>query len=321
LLTLVIPVYRNEGSIPELLDVMDGLNTRLQGEFEVVFVVDGSPDRCYQILRETLPFRRFRAQLALLSRNFGSFSAIRAGLQMGRGDRFAVMAADLQEPPELVLGMDSTLRSEDCDVVVAVRDGRNDPFLSRILSITFWSFYRRFVVPEIPQGGVDVFACNRAFRDQLLQLEERHSSLIAQIFWLGYRRKLFSYIRQERKYGKSAWTFRKKINYLMDSIFSFTDLPIRLLIRGGAAAVVLSGLFGLIVAVSRIYGIIAIPGYAATILTIVFFGSLNLLALGTVGSYAWRAYENTKARPLHVVLRNHQFGPAESNDDATTQRT
>jgi glycosyltransferase involved in cell wall biosynthesis len=309
LLTVVIPVYRNEGSIPELLDVVEGLNANLKGEFEAVFVVDGSPDRCYEILLNTLPTRPFRAKLALLSRNFGSFSAIRAGLETGEGKYFAVMAADLQEPPGLVLEMAGVLRSGDIDVAVGVREKREDPLMARIPSKIFWGLYRRFVIPEIPSGGVDIFACTQAFRDQLLQMEERHSSIIAEIFWLGYRRKFITYSRRARKHGNSAWTLGKKINYLTDSVFSFTDLPIRLLIRGGAAAVVVSGLLGLFVVISRLLGLITVRGYAATILAIMFFGALNLLALGTVGSYAWRTYENTKARPLHVILRSHVFDP------------
>jgi glycosyltransferase involved in cell wall biosynthesis len=309
LLSLVIPVYRNEDSLPELLDVVEGLNANLKGEFEAVFVVDGSPDRCYEILLNTLSTRPFRAKLALLSRNFGAFSAVRAGLEIGEGKYFAVMAADLQEPPELVLEMAGALSSEDIDVAVGVREKREDPLMTRIPSKIFWGLYRRFVIPEIPSGGVDIFACTRTFRDQLLLMEERHSSLIAEIFWLGYRRKFITYSRRARKHGNSAWTPRKKINYLMDSVFSFTDLPIRLLIRGGAAAVAVSGLLGSIVVVSRLLGLITVRGYAATILAIVFFGALNLLGLGIVGSYAWRTYENTKARPLHVILRSHVFDP------------
>ena len=309
MLTLVIPVYRNEESIPELLDVVEGLNANLKGEFEAVFVVDGSPDRCYEILLKTLPTRSFRAKLALLSRNFGSFSAICAGLEIGEGKCFAVMAADLQEPPELLLEMAGVLRSEDIDVAVGVRERRKDPLITRIPSKIFWGLYRRFVIPEIPSGGVDIFACTRAFRGQLLLMEERHSSLIVEIFWLEYRRKFLTYSRLARKHGNSAWTLDKRINYLLDSVFSFTDLPIRLLIRGGGAAVAVSGLLGLFVVVFRLLGQITVRGYAATILAIIFFGALNLLALGIVGSYAWRTYENTKARPLHVILRSHVFDP------------
>lgn len=312
MLTLVIPVYRNEGSIPDLVSAVESLHHDLNGELEAVFVIDGSPDRCYELLRIALADKYFQSKLVLLSRNFGSFQAIRVGMELGNGERFAVMAADLQEPPELVLEMDRALREEPIDVVVGVRDGRMDPILSRIPAQIFWGLYRRYVVPEIPPGGVDVFGCNRQFRDTLLQLDERHSSLIAQIFWLGFRRKCITYVRQERQHGKSAWTLHKKINYLMDSIFAFTDLPIRLLIRVGGGGAFLAGLLGTAVLLARLFGMITVPGYAMTILVITFLGAVNLLGLGIVGSYAWRAYENTKGRPLAIVLRDECFGAQEN---------
>lgn len=308
MLTLVIPVYKNEESLPDLLAAIEQLSGRLAGGMETVFVVDGSPDRCYEILREQLASRRLQAKLVLLSRNFGSFAAIRTGLIHGEGERFAVMAADLQEPPELVVEMDEVLRSGDVDVVVGVREARHDPFLTRLPAQVFWGLYRRYVVPEMPPGGVDVFGCNRAFRDTLIQLEESHSSLVAQIFWLGFRRRTLAYVRQPRQHGLSAWTLRKKVNYLMDSVFAFTDLPIRVLMRTGAFGAAAAALFGLAVAIGRLAGSITVPGYAMTAILIVFFSALNLLSLGIVGSYAWRAYENTKRRPLSVALRVERFG-------------
>ena len=312
MLSLVIPVYRNEESLPDLLAAVDGLNEQLDGAMETIFVVDGSPDRCYEILRERLPLCVFRSRLVLLTRNFGSFAAIRAGLEIADGPYFAVMAADLQEPPELVLQMHGILAADQADIVVAVREARMEPLLKRLPAQIFWGLYRRYVVPEVPPGGVDVFGCNRVFRDTLMQLEERHSSLIAQIFWLGFRRQQVPYVRQPRQHGESAWTLRKKINYLMDSVFAFTDLPIRLLIRGGAMGAAAAAIVGLIVAIARAVGAITVPGYAMTMLMIVFFGALNLLSLGIVGSYAWRAYENTKARPLAIRLRVEKFNISES---------
>jgi polyisoprenyl-phosphate glycosyltransferase len=194
------------------------------------------------------------------------------------------------------------------DVVVGVREARNDPFLSRLPAQIFWSLYRRYVVPEMPPGGVDVFGCNRTFRDTLLQLQESHSSLVAQIFWLGFKRRTLPYTRRARIHGSSAWTLRKKINYLMDSVFAFTDLPIRALIRTGALGAAAAALFGLVVVIGRLAGTITVPGYAMLAILIVFFSALNLLSLGIVGSYAWRAYENTKARPLSVALSVESFG-------------
>lgn len=307
MLTLVIPVYKNEGSIPDLLSAVAGLHQQLDGELKTVFVIDGSPDRCYELLRDALPSQPFQSKLALLSRNFGSFAAIRAGLELGDSDRYAVMAADLQEPPELVLEMDKVLRSEPIDIVVGTREGRNDPLSSRIPAQLFWWLYRKYVIQEVPPGGVDVFGCNRAFRDTLLKLDERHSSLIAQIFWLGFRRKLISYVRQPRQHGQSAWTLRKKINYLVDSVFAFTDLPIRLLVRVGGGTALVAGLLGMVIVGGKLMGLISVPGYAMTMLTIIFLGAVNLFGLGIVGSYAWRAYENTKSRPHTIPMKVHHF--------------
>lgn len=318
MLTLIIPVYRNEGSIPQLLEAVAGIALSTGGGFEAVFVIDGSPDRCYELLKQRLPDCDFHSQLVLLSRNFGSFPAIRVGLQMGGGDRFAVMAADLQEPPELVIEMNRVLAEEEVDVVVGVREARQDPLLSRLPAEVFWGLYRHFVVPDIPPGGVDMFGCNRAFRDTLLTLDERHSSLIAQIFWLGFRRKTVSYTRREREHGKSAWTLKKKVNYLMDSVFAFTDLPIRLLIRFGGGAMLLAGLIGAAALVARLLGFVSVPGYTMTILAVVFLGAANLFGLGIVGSYAWRTYENTKARPLAVPMRTERFVP---NSSLMSERT
>lgn len=307
MLTLVIPVYKNEGSIPDLLAAVAGLHRHLDGELATIFVIDGSPDRCYELLRDALPSQPFQSKLALLSRNFGSFAAIRAGLELGDSDRYAVMAADLQEPPELVLEMDKVLRSEPIDIVVGTREGRNDPLSSRIPAQLFWWLYRKYVIQDVPPGGVDVFGCNRAFRDTLLKLDERHSSLIAQIFWLGFRRKLISYVRQPRQHGESAWTLRKKINYLMDSVFAFTDLPIRLLVRVGGGTALVAGLLGMVIIGGKLMGLISVPGYAMTMLTIIFLGAVNLFGLGIVGSYAWRAYENTKSRPHTIPMKVHHF--------------
>ncbi len=306
-LSLIIPVYKNEASLPDLLAALRALNGQLQDRLEVVFVIDGSPDRCHEILRQQLPAQPFAATLVLLSRNFGSFAAVRAGLERARGRCFAVMAADLQEPPELAARMFELLQTEPVDVVVGVRSARDDPALQRWQASLFWAAYRRWVVPQMPPGGVDVFACNLVFRDALLVLEERRSSLIAQIFWLGFRRAELPYQRRARAHGESAWTWRKKVSYLADSVFAFTDLPIRGLLLTGSVGVLAATALGLLAVIGRLMGWIAVSGYTMTMVVILFFGALNLLSLGVVGSYAWRAYENTKQRPQALVLAVQHF--------------
>jgi len=304
--SLVIPVYRNAASIPALLDALRKL-ARDVADLEVVFVVDGSPDNSYAQLREAAPALPFATQLLALSRNFGSFAAIRSGLAAARGERFAVMAADLQEPPELAAEFFERLTRDEADVLVGTRDGRSDPLGSRLGSALFWWLYRRLINAEIPAGGVDVFACNRAFRDELLKLEEQHSSLIGLIYWVGFRRGNVSYTRRVREHGKSAWTFKRKLKYMMDSVFAFSDLPIRMLLLAGIAGLIVALLLGAVVVGLRLHGSADVPGYAATMITILFFGGLNAFGLGLLGAYLWRAFANTQRRPLAIVMRGEVF--------------
>lgn len=309
--SIVVPVYGNEGSLPQLCERVAGLMGQLDGPLEVVFVVDGSPDRSGEVLAELLPRQPFASRLVLHSRNFGSFPAIRTGLQRTSGRYVGVMAADLQEPPELMIDFFAELRSGDSDLVVGRRRSRSgDPQLTAARSRIFWALYRRFVQPEMPVGGVDVFACTDEFRAHLVELDEAHSSLVSLTLWLGFRRTTVEYDRLPREHGESGWTLRKKIKYLSDSIYSFTDLPVRMLLVTGLVGVFASIAIALVVMGARITGAIDVPGYAATILVIAFFGALNLCGLGIIGAYVWRAFENTKRRPFSVVMADRQIPPA-----------
>lgn len=310
--SIVIPVYRNEDSIPPLLDALDALAATLDGPLEVVFVVDGSPDRSFALLEAALPDRHFRARLILLSRNFGAFAAIRCGLAEAGGDFIGVMAADLQEPPSLMRDFFAALTDKPLDVVFGKRLGRADPGLSRLASNLFWAAYRRLVQPDVPEGGVDVFALTAAFRDRLVTMGEANSSLLGLLFWLGGRREFIGYARLAREHGRSAWTFRKKLTYLLDSVFAFSDLPVRILMGAGLFGLGVALLLSLVVLSARLLGFYEVPGYAGSMLAILFFGALNTFGIGIVGNYSWRAYENTKQRPLNVVSVSLDFHGTEA---------
>jgi glycosyltransferase involved in cell wall biosynthesis len=314
--SVVIPVYRNEPFIPTLIGEFDGVARAIEERFgletEFIFVVDGSPDNCHAILRQALPASPFRSQLLLHSRNFGSFAAIRTGMAAARGDYFATISADLQEPPELLAKFLEPLLGDRCDIVIGVRESRADSLSTRMSGSLFWRFYRRFINPDIPEGGVDMFAGTRRVREELLRLDESHSSLVALVFWVGFRRMQVGYPRRVRTHGKSGWTFAKKVTYLLDSIFSFTDLPIRLLVVIGALGLGIALAVGLFTIAMRLAGVIQVTGYAATIVTIMFFGALNTLGLGLVGIYAWRTYENTKRRPYALVRLVESFDGTEA---------
>jgi len=300
--SLIIPIYKNEPFIPKVIEVCSWLNFQLKNSLEVVFVVDGSPDHSASLLKEALGSSAFDYQLIELSRNFGSFAAIRKGLECASGKYFAVMAADLQEPKELVLEFFKELEKEHFDVVVGSRESREDPLWSRLASKSFWWFYRKLIEPQMPKGGVDVFGCNETFRNHLLAMRESHSSLVGLVFWMGFRRKTLTYSRKEREFGRSAWTFSKKFRYMLDNIFSFTDLPVQVLTLFGFGGLALSFGVGSLILAAKITGMIPVPGYAATALLILFFASLNSLGLGIIGIYVWRTFENTKNRPESIVM-------------------
>lgn len=168
--------------------------------------------------------------------------------------------------------------------------------------------YRKFVVKDIPRGGVDIFACTKKVRDAILSLPETHTSLIAQLFWVGFRRTEVPYERRQRTDGlKSGWTFRKRLNYMSDSIFAFTDIPVRLLLLVGIFGTIVSLSASVIVVVSWLAGWIDVPGYTPMILAQLVLFMATILGFGIIGSYTWRAFENTKSRPLGIVAIKEEY--------------
>ena len=306
--SLVIPVYRNEENIDDLVEALNALSASIGG-MEVVFVIDGSPDRSGEMLLDRRGAMSFDAQIVFHSRNFGAFPAIRTGMEMAQGTVIAVMAADLQEPPELIQCFFQILENHEADVVFGERSGRHDSFVRDALSNSFWWLYRRLVIADVPKGGVDMFACNRQAADTVLQIAEPNSSLIAQLFWIGFRRQFVSYERQQRRKGTSAWNISRRMRYMMDSIFSFTDLPILFVLWFGVAGCILSLSFGIVIAFARVIGLVTVPGYAALAVLISFSASAILATQGILGSYLWRTFENTKRRPLRIIARTVNYSP------------
>jgi glycosyltransferase involved in cell wall biosynthesis len=305
--SVVVPVYGNASTLELLISRLSLVAERLDGPLEIVFVVDGSPDDSLATLRRLLPSAPVPTQLVVHSRNFGSFAAIRTGLMAASGDYVAVMAADLQEPPELMEEFFGALADGKHDVAVGRRVSRADPAMTSAMSRVFWGTYRRLINPDIPPGGVDVFAVSKPAADELLRLHESHSSLIGLLFWIGYDRVEVPYDRLERPDGKSGWTIRKRTRYLLDSVFSFTDIPISMLSTVGAMGALTTVAIAIIVFVSWATGGIKDVGYTPLMLVLLFSTFSLLSGLGVVGSYVWRTYENSKARPWAIPISRERF--------------
>lgn len=305
--SVVVPVYGNEATVEAVVDRLTAIAETLDGPMEVVFVIDGSPDRSALVLGRVLPRARLASQLLVHSRNFGSFAAIRTGMAAARGEYLGVMAADLQEPPELLASFFEELSRGEHDVAVGRRESREDPAMSSLMSRSFWALYRRLINREIPPGGVDVFGCTSEVAARVLALDEAHSSLVGLLYWVGYRRVEVPYSRVEREHGTSGWSFRKKVRYLLDSVFSFTDLPIAVLSGVGVAGMVLTVVASLAVLFAWLSGSVDVNGYTPLMLAILLSTFTLLYGLGVVGSYVWRTYENSKGRPASIVMSHETF--------------
>jgi glycosyltransferase involved in cell wall biosynthesis len=301
MLSLVIPVFRNEENLPRLFTELEAFAAGFPDLLEVVFVVDGSPDGSLGVLRERLPRWGVPSQLIELSRNFGSFAAIAAGMRAARGDYMSALSADLQEPLSLVREFHRLMAAGDADVVFGHRTGRADARSSSLMSDLFWRLYRRFVVPDMPKGGVDMFGCTRAVRDVFTGMKEVNTNLIALLLWLGFRRAFVPYERQARREGTSAWTFSRKLRYAVDSVFAFTDLPIRALLVMGTVGTAIAIVGAVTAFIEWAMGHVPVLGYTPLMLVITFFGGLTALGLGITGQYLWLTLQNSRGRPPFVI--------------------
>lgn len=301
--SLVIPVYRNEDNVPDLINAVRDLARRFNQSLEVVFVDDGSPDNSVALIQQLTADVPFEVQIISHSRNFGSFAAVITGLGVARGEAIAVMAADLQEPIDLIEKFLKTLSDKSVDIVVGARQGRSDGVFSSAMSNLFWLVYRSLIQPDVPRGGVDIFGCSRQVADIICRLPEANSSLVGLLYWIGFNRVEVGYERLPRRKGKSAWSLRRRFRYLGDSIFSFTTLPISLMLWAGAVGSVAAFALSFSVLIAWLRGLISEPGF--TTLALIQLGSTAaiLLAVGVVGTYVWRTFDNSKGRPNAIIRR------------------
>ena len=246
--SVIVPVYRNALDIPDLLARLSELDRLVAGGIEAVFVVDGSPDDSPRAARGGAAGDAVRVAAACCCRATSARSPrFATACESRAGDCFAVMAADLQEPPELVVDIPTRgCATDDVDVVLGARESRDDPWPSRAASALFWRLYRALIrAADMSRRAAST--CSPAtvqLRDRSCSCSESNSSLVGQLFWLGFRRKLVPYDARARRHGRSAWTLRRKLRYLLDSIFAFSDLPMRVFSASAAIGLLASAVLG-----------------------------------------------------------------------------
>jgi dolichol-phosphate mannosyltransferase len=302
LLSVVAPVYNEVATIEQFYG---RVCAALEGmQFELVLVDDGSSDGSGVVL-DRLAEDDPRVRVVSLSRNFGHQTALTAGLDHARGDAVVMLDADLQDPPELIPTMLDRWRA-GCDVVYAVREQREGESRFK-LSTAKW-FYRLFdklAQVDLQQNSGDYRLLDRRALDALLSMRERNRFLRGMTVWVGYTQAAVAYKRDARYAGETKYTFARMVRFSLDAISSFSDRPLQLATLLGFAISTLAFIAIPVVIVLRLLGSY-LPGFSSITIAVLLLGGIQLIAIGIIGEYVGRIYDEVKGRPLYIVkaLRN-----------------
>ena len=300
LYSVIVPVYFNEESLPLLYESLIKVAEDLKKTFfEFIFIDDGSGDRSFEILEE-FSKKDSRVKVVKLSRNFGSFVACLAGLSYAKGDCAAIIAADLQDPPELLTKFYKNWEAGS-KIVCAVRESREESKVKIFFSNIYYFLLRLIAIKEMPRGGFDSVLIDRKVMDVLVNIKEKNTTLMGQILWTGFNRDIIYYCKKERRHGKSKWTLSKKVKYFIDSFIAFSYFPIRAISLSGILIAFLAFLFGIYTILQKIFFGVAVQGFTTLIVVILFTSGVQMVMIGVVGEYLWRNLDETRKRPVFIV--------------------
>lgn len=300
-ISVIIPVYYNAAGLPSLFSRLESLEENLllkNCSLELIFVDDGSQDSSLNLL---LKFKEKRSETKVvkLTRNFGAIKCSKVGLKFVTGDAFVILAADLQDPPELILDMYEKWLS-GAKFVICERNSRDDPFFSKLFAHIYYKLVRMLVIKNYPKGGYDLALMDK---DLLPYFLDSSKSAVPSLlgFWLGFKPEIIPYHRELRKYDKSKWTFSKKLTLFLDVMLGFSITPIRAISLVGFFVSILSFGYGGSVVIGGLMNKIPIQGYATIVALITFLLGLIIIMLGFISEYLWRIFNEINKRPEAVI--------------------
>ena len=300
-LSVVVPVYYNEESLPLRFEELRGVERALAERdvaLELIFVDDGSGDASYRELIR-IKEQREATRLIKLTRNFGGVHAVKIGFQHVTGDCFMMLAADGQDPPEMIVAMaDRWLAGSK--YTVCARGARSDPLVSRLFSFLYYRLVRLYVAKDYPSTGYDLALMDKAMLPHL-QTSAKNINTPLFAYWLGFKPTVLTYERRKRRHGKSRWSFTKRVKFMLDSLLGFSIVPIRMISLIGIMVSILSFAYGTVVVVSALRGGPNVPGWASMAALVSFLLGLAIVMLGIIGEYVWRIFDEVSRRPEAVI--------------------
>jgi len=302
LLSVVLPVYQNEGSVARLCEeIFQNLDPHTDElGYEIVLVNDGSTDQSWEMLQKLYRLYPQRLSIINLTRNFGQISALIAGYADARGDCVVSMAADLQDPADKIWEMFLAWRAGH-KIVAGRRISRQDGFIKDRISGLAWKLLRRFAVKNIPDGGFDFFLMDREIRDYYITDPEQVIFMQGRLLYYGYAPYFIDYERRKRDMGRSQSGFGRRLKYFIDGFTAYSYLPLRFMSAFGILLCLTS--FGAAVAFTwyvLMHGT-RVEGWTSTMVAILFLNGVQSLFLGILGEYLWRGLEEIRRRPHYII--------------------
>ena len=298
-ISIVVPVYYNSDTL-ELLyaDMKEKILGKL-GDYEIVFVDDGSGDNSWEIMNQ-LRMQDSNIKCVKLSRNFGEHAALLAGLSACTGDCAVTKQADLQEDSTIILEMYESWKRGN-KVVLAVRKERKENPVKVFFANMYYALIRKIVNKNMPVGGCDCYLVDRKVIEVLERLDEKNSSLTLQVLWVGFKTDKIYFVRQDREVGKSRWTLSKKVKLVMDSVMSFSYFPLRFMSTIGIIFNILAVILLISVIVEKVTKGTPLAGWASLMCVVLCATGLIMLMLGILGEYIWRTLDAARTRPPYII--------------------
>ena len=301
-LSVIVPCYFNEDNIPVTVRelVANEANFPADVSFEYVLVNDGSGDDTIGALQRAQAAYPGKIRIVDLAANVGSYNAIVAGMAHATGDCQAVITADMQDPPELMVQMYAYWQ-KGFKLVIGNRQDREETGPSQWFAQLFHWLMKHLALKNIPDGGFDFVFFDRQVSQQVVAMQERNSNVFYLMVWLGFAYVNIPYTRRKREIGKSRWTLSKKIKLLVDSLLAFSFVPIRAISVLGLGLGFVALVYGLYVIALKVARPEEPAGWTTLMVVMLFVSAFQMIALGVIGEYVWRGLDAARKRPLYVV--------------------
>ena len=301
MISIIIPCYNEEETIPIYLKAIDPVRQHIDEQFEFIFVNDGSTDHTLSVLRKASNELE-GVRYVSFSRNFGKEAALLAGLREAKGDYVAVMDVDLQDPPELLVKMYDIITTKNVDCVATRRDTREgEPVIRSFFAELFYKLVNKISSTKMVDGARDFRLMTRQMVDAILSLTEYNRFSKGLFEWVGFETEYIAYDNVERSTGTSKWNFWSLLSYSIDGIINFSEMPLNIASVMGALACLFSGIAMIYIIIRTLVFGDPTSGWPSLVTIVLFVGGLQLLSLGIIGKYISKIFLETKRRPNYII--------------------